>query len=377
MSFDRPSSSSPLTGQKSKCQRHSKRSKKSDKQCDKKKQSKGTVRSIPIKNYRASLLQNIETLNRPVVPQMQFESFVSEPERPIRSYNNRKGCLTVSSYQKNDNYYENNKKKQLKNKKQSKESSKKYSEFIPKFRFLEEPHNFTRTNNYCQDSFDNSQEHMNNYKKNNKNSEHERSNVLQKISVYESNARASGRSSELVRLSNSDRKNRTLGVPLVGMHNACGLPIIGYSWPEKNITRLCLTGEFAGRLETHQGTYEKQRKKIKKRRAPQPGDDDNRMASRRTITSIDSSGRNKILKRPSFKNSRINSLSFKQRSYRRIESGKDDRIFGSLRRRSFARRSIKRATLYAKDDGSEAVDVLTTLCLNPMARNKGAINMIW
>lgn len=346
-------------------------------------QSGGTVRSIPIKNYRASLLQDMETLRRPVVPQQQFESLVSEPERPIRS--KRKNCQTVtsSSSKSKTRCQGNNADEKSPKKKRAKEPTKMYSEFIPTFRFLDDPHNCTRAASYFHSSLNNSNHHVNNNNnyKNDSNSELERSNVLQKISVYEGNVRTSGRSSEFMRLSDPERRSRTLGVPLVGMHNACGLPVIGYSWPEQHVTRLCVTNELGGKLGTLPRTYEKKSKIKKKRRAPQPEDIGQRKSRPRTIdgsvTDYNGSIRKKPSRRPSFRNSRINSLPFKQRSYRRMESGQNEkgRVDGSLKRRSFARRSFKRATLYAKDDGSEAVDVLSRLCLNPMARNKGT--MIW
>jgi len=56
---------------------------------------------------------------------------------------------------------------------------------------------------------------------------------------------------------------------------------------------------------------------------------------------------------------------------------KTSSLVDTFGRKSIKGGSAKRTTLYAKDDGEEPVQVLKSLCLNPLARANPETNMMW
>uniref|UniRef100_A0A6V7K7H3 Uncharacterized protein n=1 Tax=Bracon brevicornis TaxID=1563983 RepID=A0A6V7K7H3_9HYME len=122
------------------------------------------------------------------------------------------------------------------------------------------------------------------------------SNVSRKISVYEDNSNLQQLSNyQRTSRHNYDNKYKDIGVPLIGMHKACDLPVI---------------------LNHH------------------------------------------------FNQSTAQSKEIQRKSLKRYRPRQDRTV-------------CKRATLYAKNLDNEVADALVKLCLNPMANNKNAINMIW
>lgn len=68
-----------------------------------KERPKNGSRNIPIKDYRASIARNMETLRRSLPPQSQFETLVSEPEKGKRKFGDS------MSHVRNDNFMISNK----------------------------------------------------------------------------------------------------------------------------------------------------------------------------------------------------------------------------------------------------------------------------
>ena len=406
-------------------------------------QSSGTVRSIPIKDYRASLAQDMGTLRRSIVPQQQFETLVSEPERNLRAMNKPRARLNIASTDVNDKKTIKDREKKIeestrrsKSRRSTKSSREKLKsrtmEFVPTFRFLDEPNDIfvdsgfysRRTSTGRRDRSKDRRERRT-PARNSGQSEQvvedatvedrkgsvdlKPGNVCKKISVYEGNARSSIRSErEIVTRGLNDiyggKPYRSIGVPLVGMHNACGLPVIAHCSDRRIFGTLRVPARLVGslrRVGNRPGTSERRNITQSKRKAPQPSaslrrksryvredeithenhDEDEVLITERT-EELNGSTRKRILKRPSFKSGR-NAIPYKQRYSRRTtaKSGSKEGRFPSGSTgtfgRSVTRHSVKRSTLYAKDEGNEAAEVLTSLCLNPLARTKSATNMMW
>lgn len=434
--------------------------KRADDEKNNKNHSTGTVRSIPIKDYRASMAHDMGTFGRSIMPQQQFETFKSEGgsrnlreplDRRRRSSGGRKSsgknrfsCVASIPLQRNVGTSFSCRMDEPRNRSKSRRSSRSKNErrrnetieFLPSHRYFEDEEDFFFEPEVCKSrgssrrrdrSIDEARNavprsHPQESDQNCRNAERvphgdnrgyerkqsvdlERGNVVKKISVYEGNVRSSLRSERpssraIVQEGVVGHRHRTIGVPLVGMHNACGLPVVA-AWPENHfigtlrvpsrlVNKICHVAEN-GNLRTRSRTHPK-------RKAPQPGDQDDKRSnqefrleensqlpvSEKITASTRSATRKRILKRPSFKADRVNSMPYKQRYSRRnaLEKigSKDVRTHGkssSFGQRSIDKRSLKRSTLYAKDEGTEAAEVLTNLCLNPLARNKGASNMMW
>lgn len=170
-----------------------------------------------------------------------------------------------------------------------------------------------------------------------------------------------------------------MGIPLVGMHNACGLPVVT-SWPQNDeFQALTISGTLKPLFKNRSCHPRTRRKTFPKRRAPQP--DSKLVSEMAKVTEVDARTKRtmRVAKKPSFKVARTGT--FPAKVFRsRVVGGEffEIRKTGSLKRKSSVRRSDKRRTLYAKDDGEEAVEVLTNLCLNPLARSsKRGSFMMW
>lgn len=325
----------------------------------KKPQGGGTVRNIPIKDYQASIAANFGTLRRSAIPQQQFESVASK---------SAKGARLADS----ENLIPRVQKSSLK---------------------------VTQKSGIRETAIEKEAVDL------------KRGHVVQKISVYEENSR------EPKRRSLESCRRRQLGVPLVGMHNACGLPVIA-PWPTQvNLNPAQASGRIVatlrplpkiplavptGKSRTHP-----------KRKAPQhPGQSAVFRSPKKfapkshrvcgiagdsivgfvSVPEITKSVKkhNKSQRRPSFKVNRMNTFpsrhsrdaSIDGSSRTTFKSVKNEAkrrspILGTFGRRSLKRGSAKRRTLYAKDDGDDAAKALSTLCLNPLARGREATNMIW
>lgn len=382
-------------------------------------QSNATVRSIPIKDYRASLVHDMETLRRSVLPQRQFESLISEPERNPRLAGKRRSRRNIVSTSPRAEKSFTSPKTRLspvtrrsKNRRSFKSmldrsNKNRTIEFVPSFRFLDEPSEFhadsgfhsrrtsSRRRGRRTPSREDTQavraasseaqpiENAPTRSARDSSEDLNLGNVCKKISVYEGNARSSGRSERETAGRGLDgnpdvKRHRAIGVPLVGMHNACGLPVIAH-WPERRV--------FSDQRLPVKIVSERRVQTSVKRKAPQPrnlrGENDEALPASDVIDESTGSATSKrVLKRPSFKAGRTNPMPYKQRYSRRNgarTTSQDGRKVngGTLRNGNSTRQSTKRSTLYARDEGNEAVEALANLCLNPLARNKGAANMIW
>lgn len=326
----------------------------------KKPQDGGTVRNIPIKDYKASLAAHFGTIRKSAQPQQQFESLVSEPGKGGSRSKERSKPLVQKSNLK-----------------------------------LSSPENPISGGVGKRDE--------------NGDADLRRGHVVQKISVYEENSRESGKKSLDIR-----RRGNKLGVPLVGMHNACGLPIVA-PWPlqlnigsrnnaenlctMKNVIPFAVPAGVKSRNQTKRRAPQRPgklfdtqelrggRKFVRKSR----GDSTSRDSSNPENVAAASKRRLKNQRQPSFKVGRINATlparhsrdsSFEKLSritFRSVkgEAKRNSPLLGSFRRKSSNRGKDKRKTLYAKADGDDAANVLSNLCLNPLARSKEAANMIW
>lgn len=233
--------------------------------------------------------------------------------------------------------------------------------------------------------------------------------VGQKISAYEENAaRRGARDADPGHRSLLELRghHRAIGVPLVGMHNACGLPVVA-SWHEHELLEpLRLSRGIVGTVghvyrspRTMPGAAPRRRAQPK-RRAPQPDRatticssrdaERGRSTTTTTTTMIRSAAHldavserlsRRRYRRSSFTATKAGSLSSKN-SFKRTARARRRRINASTLVDTFGRRSLKaaaakRTTLYAKDDGEEAVQVLKGLCLNPLARVNPETDMMW
>lgn len=177
-------------------------------------------------------------------------------------------------------------------------------------------------------------------------------NVVQKISTYEENARRSVAGSSPF---GRNQKKCRIGVPLVGMHNACGLPVV--AWPEckdsKNLGNSIRNPRYRSRTQPKRRTSNQEEPEHSRTR---------KFATRSSLP------KKRLLRKASFKNSRTNTLPAFKSLGLQMQKSRDFDV---------TRMSSKRKTLYAKDDGNEAVGVLTSLCLNPLARSRNGAYMMW
>lgn len=393
-------------------------------------QGGGTVRSIPIKNYQASIAHNIGTLRRSVAPQSQFESLVSEPEKnaymPLRkrvpvtssSYHRSalqtaetdnargKSCCFCGSQHDPRGFYCTNAglskrvedtryfNKTLDQRSQNGSDIDEYFRKSSRGKFSSNDHRVLRRT--CE-SLGNTGTVTATGTKNEKTKEETRplqlaeGHVGQKISAYEQNARRSLRgSSPKYRSLFEVKGHRTIGVPLVGMHNACGLPVVA-SWHDRELLDSLRIRGTAGPIYRNPRTISNVRRRTQsKRKAPQPDrgmihlKDIDRI-KRSTIKStgyldaINGNGRSRRKhRRSSFTMTKVGSLSSKN-SFKRMPRRygiKASSLVDTFGRKSI-KGSAKRTTLYAKDDGEEPVQVLKSLCLNPLARANPEMDMMW
>lgn len=189
--------------------------------------------------------------------------------------------------------------------------------------------------------------------------------MVEKINAYEQNARfAPSEETNSNLVSEKSKKTRKLGVPLVGMQATSKISI--QTMPKPRSTKSSSNHMMYSQYKTSKShnkleTLDIPRYKLDRRLAERG------RSSRRSAKSPSGSrGRTarEPGRRPSFKVSKIKTMP----ASRSVYNG-----FG----RDSVRRSIKRTTLYAKDDGNEAVRVLTNLCLNPLARSRGSACMMW
>lgn len=417
--------------------------------------SGGTVRNIPIKNYQASIAHNIGTLRRSEAPQLQFESSMSEPDKSL--------CVTkyktVSSPQNEvsmESQIRRSKRSETLNPSRRSCHSCDYQREIQSGhrkvnsrlktldrRVVRSEHNvsvqkddqdFSDFGDYFHKApsqkFSSNRRRSKDAKsrgqskeevsenvgsKRSKNEESrarskwgtislERGNVGQKISAYEENAKRSSRNWESLdtyQVFPEINKHRAIGVPLVGMHNACGLPVVA-SWHDHELLEpLRVKGRVLGTLKPifkgSRGSINFRHRTHPKRKMPpshsisrRNRNSESRESRRRidypSIKSVASLAAGDNVKRirgrqPSFKAKKTGTFSSKSSIRRKARSdgrrNKENSLTSSLRRKSFDAGTTKRRTLYARDDGEDAVQVLKSLCLNPLARTKSETDMIW
>lgn len=407
-------------------------------------QGGGTVRSIPIKDYQASIAHNIGTLRRSVAPQSQFETLVSEPEKsavyvPLRkrvpvtssshhrcacvaaqtaradNADQRKSCCFCNSqhdrrgfhcanadsseHVEDVRYYD---KTEGNRRSQDGSDIDEYFRRSSRGRFGSNDRRLSR----CTRGSSGNRATVTTTGTRNERAKAEdaakterlqlaEGHVGQKISAYEQNARRSSRgSSPKYRSLFEVKGHRTIGVPLVGMHNACGLPVVA-SWHDHELLDSL---RISRRIAAAAGPIYKsprtipyvRRRSQPKRKAPQPETihprDIDRGIKRSTVRSagyidaINNSGRSRRKhRRSSFTVTKVGSLSSKN-SFKRVPRRygiKASSLMDTFGRKSIREGSAKRTTLYAKDDGEEPVQVLKSLCLNPLARANPETDMIW
>lgn len=424
--------------------------------------SSGTVRSIPIKHYRASIAYNIGSLRRSEAPQLQFESSISEPEKGLQASRDktastnriplvenepelrtqlprlsrvskspkaanpsRRSCHSCD-YQREiqTGGGKNNSKLKTLDRRivrsehniSIQEGEQDFSDFDDYFH-----KSSSRKPNSCRQKKpkeqcanvsvedDDAKESKDEARAAKKwgTMDLERGHVGQKISAYEENARRSGRnwdSPDNYQIFSETKKHRAIGVPLVGMHNACGLPVVA-SWHDHELLepiriRSRVLGTLRPIFKGTRSSFDLHRRTHPKRKAPQPSQctmskKNRSVRSRRsdkaddhpTIRSLVSlgAGNGEVTKRrrrrSSFKARKIGTFSSKSSVKRSGKSdtkrNKENSVDGSTRWKSVDAEIAKRQTLYARDDGEDAVQVLKSLCLNPLARTKSETDMIW
>lgn len=411
-------------------------------------QGGGTVRSIPIKDYRASIAHNIGTLRRSVAPQSQFESLVSEPEKSVYVPSRKRVPITRSSHHRSvsqttcvaaqtaradnaqrrsccfcDSQHDGRRgfrcanvdlsehveeaRRHGKTEDRRSQDGSDIDEYFRRSSRGRFGSNDRRVTRCARGSSGNTGAAT--ATKNEKAKAEEEAEALQlaeghvgqKISAYEQNARRSSNrsrgSSPKYRSLFEVKGHRTIGVPLVGMHNACGLPVVA-SWHDHDLLdslrisrRIAAT---AGPIYKSPRTIPYVRRRSQpKRKAPQPDHREmvhprnaDRGIKRSTIKSagcmdaINDSGRSRRKhRRSSFTMTKVGSLSSKN-SFKRIPRRygiKASSLVDTFGRKSIKEGSGKRTTLYAKDDGEEPVQVLKSLCLNPLARANPETDMMW
>ncbi|KAI4501780.1 hypothetical protein M0802_003115 [Mischocyttarus mexicanus] len=366
-------------------------------------QGGGTVRSIPIKDYQSSIAQNIGTLRRSMVPQLQFESLVSEPEKNIPMIPSKK---RISIINKNNSNIQERLMVPLESDKSSNpchEISKcldtltRIEDNVNDGKSMENIHkgtvcDFNDTANYFRRSYRkrlSSNCRKTQDGKGDKEFTRTRGHVGQKIYVYEENARRSERNLDPIL---EPRKHRTIGVPLVGMHNACGLPVIA-SWNDPEIlqplrTSTTVLGTLAPALGGSRVSSNIRKRTHPKRRAPDPTRSNQTLtrivkrndSKRSTLKGADENNTKRKRNRLSFKTLNRPNLSSKNSFKRTVRGGKYTLGKTSLTNtldKKFFKGNTKRRALYARDDGDEAVQALKNLCLNPLARNESQEEMMW
>lgn len=398
-------------------------------------QGGGTVRSIPIKDYQASIAYNIGTLRRSMAPQSQFETLVSEPEKsiyipakkmPITSnLHPRTASQTtcIAAQMETDN----SRKRSLCHFCNSQRDSRSCCCADPN-KNAEENRYFNKTEDRRSQDGSDIDEYFHRSSRRGFRSSYDHwpsrctressgnttvtvactkdgkvktedtdalqvaeGHVGQKISTYEQNTRRSLRSSNPRYRSLFEVKgHRSIGVPLVGMHNACGLPVVA-SWHNHELLDPL---RIARSIYKNPRTVANVRRRTQKRKAPQPNRemihsrDVDRNTTRSTIKTVGyldvvNSGEKSRRKhrRSSFITTKAGSLSsknsFKRTSKSRKHGIKVSSLVDTFGRKSIKTGSAKRTTLYAKDDGEEAVQVLKSLCLNPLARANPETDMMW
>lgn len=408
-------------------------------------QGGGTVRSIPIKDYQASIAYNFGTLRRSVAPQLQFESIVSEPEKNVYMSSRKRIPIVTRLHQRTASQITcpaalmeaNNARKRLlchfcnnqhdprgcrcadlnriaeddqylnKIEDQMSQDGSDIDEYFRRSSRRRISSNDHRRVSRCmhESSRGNTRTIAANGTRDEKMKEKAgtlqltEGHVGQKISAYEQNARRSLRASNPRYRSHFEVKgHRTIGVPLVGMHNACGLPVVA-SWHDHELLDpLRISRRIVGTVgpiyRSPRMIPNMRRRTQPKRKAPQPdfmminAKDTDRSGKRPMIKSaargdaVNGSGRSRRKRRrSSFTATKVGSLSSKN-SFKRTTRARRPGIKASSLVDTFGRKwikggSAKRTTLYAKDDGEEAVQVLKNLCLNPLARANPETDMIW
>ncbi|KAF7407704.1 hypothetical protein HZH66_002241 [Vespula vulgaris] len=366
-------------------------------------QGGGTVRSIPIKDYQSSIAQNIGTLRRSMAPQLQFESLVSEPEKNISmipskqrtsiinndtSNNQQRSMIPLEPEKSSNPCHEISKCLDTLTRKEDSINDGKSMESVRKGSVRD----FNDTANYFRRSYRkrlSSNCRKTRDSKDDKEFARTRGHVGQKIYVYEENARRSERNFDPIL---DPKKHRTIGVPLVGMHNACGLPVIA-SWNDTEIfqplrTSTTVLGTLAPVLGGSRVSSNLRRRTHPKRRAPDPIRSNHTLArvvkrndsKRSTIKGDDENNTKRKRNRLSFKTMNRPNVSSKNSFKRTVRGGKYTLGKASLTNtldRKVSKGNAKRRTLYARDDGEEAVQALKNLCLNPLARNESQEDMMW
>ncbi|OXU29298.1 hypothetical protein TSAR_008744 [Trichomalopsis sarcophagae] len=177
--------------------------------------------------------------------------------------------------------------------------------------------------------------------------------VNTKISVYEKNLGSPG--DEYRPLRDSGRNKAVLGVPLVGMQHSTTSPVAN--------------GNSVVPILSSSRSKERDGTSSYKRRAPQALIKEPVHSLRKSTVPYPP----KFAKNPYLTSRRFERDLFQAKAEAMHQTHP---VFVSLRSSTGAG---KRKTLYAKDtDGEEAVRVLTSLCLNPLARNsKRASFMMW
>lgn len=194
--------------------------------------------------------------------------------------------------------------------------------------------------------------------------------VGQKIAAYEENVRGNTRPRTL----ESRKHHRGIGVPLVGMHNACGLPVVA-SWHDlctMEPMKMSSRAMGNGRPSTHsrrRNRYCQRNCRENQQTLTRSRGHENSSISRELNLRVYGP---RIRSKPSFKSRRPTSNCSKAS---KSKEQADDRLLVDKRYRE--RSKAKRTTLYARNDGDEAVKVLANLYLNPLTCDNGEEDIIW
>lgn len=419
----------------------------------------GTVRSIPIKTYQASIAHNIGTLRRSEAPQQQFESSMSEPEKCLCPTNyeaassprskiatqfrrsgrastqartldpSRRSCHSCDFAHEiqNGRRKVGSKLKTLDRRIARsehnillREDDQDFSDFDGYFhksasQKFGSRRRQSRIMKAKEQSKQRTSETVGSKRSNDEESrvlrrwgtvDLEHGHVGQKISAYEENAKRGVRNADSIdqyQIFPEVKKHRAIGVPLVGMHNACGLPVVA-SWHDHELLEtLRVRGRVLGTLRPifkgpRASLDVRRRNNPKRKTLPSQGASRRRQPSDfgeaeekieypsvKSLVSLEAGDfeiRKKVRRhRPSFKAKKTGTFSSRGSVKRNGKSigrkNKENCIADSLRRKSLENGSSKRQTLYARDNGDDAVQVLKGLCLNPLARTKSETDMIW
>lgn len=421
-----------------------------------------TVRSIPIKDYRASIAHNVGTLRRSAAaPQSQFESLVSEAEKAVYVLSNTKRtpiidtsshhrtgsrttirvettdrrslcglcngqherCCTNEAADRHSDQTEDRESPDLGSdmgdyfyKSSRGERTLATSDFARGPRNVREtsPRGDSATGTITPaDGTTRDERGKARATETEADLRLAEGHVGQKITAYEQNVRRSSRGvASPVRGHRSafdgSKGHRNIGVPLVGMHNACGLPVVA-SWVNHDHELLEPLRISRGIVTTVGPVYTRKsrvmpnvrRRTQPKRKITAPRESVNRatinpkdrngsavVRSRCPTDTINGrSGRKHFRRVSSFTGTRttMGSLSSKNSFKRTVRPGRGYSgikvsslgMMDTIGRRSLKGANAKRATLYARDDGHDAVQVLKSLCLNPLARTNPETDMMW